>query len=113
MMLVSLEQAKAQVREVADYEDADITLKIKAASRIIVNYLQDGADVFLESSGEPYEDSNGIAIDVPEDVMLAVLVLVGIMCRNRDGDEEKLFTTANLPANVTALIYHRRQLSIA
>jgi hypothetical protein len=113
MMLVSLEEAKAQVREVRDAEDADITLKIKAASLIVVNYLQDGADSFLDSNGNTFDDSNGVAQEVPEDVMLATLVLVGIMFRNRDGDEEKLFTTANLPPQVTALIYHRRQLSIS
>lgn len=113
MMLVSLEEAKAQVREVRDVEDADITLKIKGASLIIVHYLQDGADEFLDSNGQTVDDSNGVALNVPEDVMLATLVLVGIMFRNRDGDEEKLFTSANLPPQVTTLIYHRRPLSLA
>jgi hypothetical protein len=113
MMLVTLEQAKEQVRETGDCEDDDIKLKIQAASQIIANYLQSAFDPYLDSTGTPETDADGIVLNIPDDVKMATLVMVGYLYRARDSDEEKAFGLGQLPFAVTALIYHRRPLSMA
>lgn len=113
MMLVSLDQAKAQIREIDDCSDDEITLMIEGASQTIANYLQSAFDPFLDSTGDPHVDSDGVVMDIPDDIKMATLILIGINYRNRDGDEEKLFGLGQLPFAVTAQIYHRRPLSMA
>lgn len=113
MMLVTLQQASDHLRRDTTDDDADVTLKIKAASRAAVRYLKTGADAFLDSAGDPHLDSNGNAIGVPEDVQAAVLFLVGWFSKNRDDDEIKAFQEGKLPAVVTALLYPMRDPTLA
>lgn len=113
MMLVTLQQASDQVKRDTTDDDADLTLKVKAASRAVVRYLKTAADAFLDSAGDPHLDSNGDAIGVPEDVQLAVLFLVGWFYRNRDEDATKAFEEGRLPAPVTALLYPMRKPTLA
>lgn len=113
MMFVTLDQAKEHVREACDAEDSDITLKIEGASQMIANYLQSAINPFIESTGEPYYNADGVATLLPADIKTATLVLIGYLFRNRDEDPEKAFTLGNLPPAVTAQIYHRRPLSMA
>ena len=55
-MLVSLQQASDHLRRDTTDDDADLTIKIQAASAAIMDYL--GGDVIpLLSTGEPEEDS--------------------------------------------------------
>lgn len=113
MMLVSLQQAKDALNIYIADRDAHINLLIQAASTMVVRYLKEYANTFLESTGEPFIDSNGEAPDVPADVKTAVLLLVGILLVNPDGDEAKNFSLGNLPASVTAQLYPLRMLTMA
>lgn len=113
MMLVSLQQVKDHLNIYIADEDNKITLLIQGASNMIVRYLKEYALTFLESSGQPFLDSNGNAPDVPGDVKTATLLLTGILYENPDGDEAKAFSLGNLPASVTAQIYSLRYPSIA
>src|SRR5207245_838994 len=110
MMLVTLEQASAQLRRDTTDDDADLTLKIKAASRAVVTYLKTPS--FADSAGDVIEDSSGIAIDVPEDVQIATLLLVGYFYKQRDEDAGKEFEAGALPRPVTALLYPYRTPTI-
>lgn len=105
-MLVSLDQARAHLRSDTADDDGDLTLKIKAASRAVVTYLKDPS--FADSSGGIPEDSSGIAIDVPEDVAIATLMLIGYFYKQRDEDSTKEYESGMLPRPVTALLFPYR-----
>lgn len=111
-MLVSLEQASAHLRRDTSDDDLDLTLKIMAASSAVLTYLGDGADAFTDSAGEVYEDSNGIAIDVPFDIQAATLILVGDFYKNREPTDTdpvpSAFGFGFLPRTVVALLYPYR-----
>ena|SRR6478752_9185 len=119
VMLVTLEEASAQVRRDSDDDDADLTLKIKAASGAVLNYLKsaspyipetDGSgNIILDSAGDVVylEDTAGDFL-VKDEVKLAVLYLTGIFYRDRDGQDTASWTPGYLPAPVTSLLYPLR-----
>lgn len=107
VMLVSLQQAKMRLRIDQDIEDADLTLMIQGASAAVLNYLKETPD-YIDSFGEPAVDSNGDPVDVPAEVMNAVLMLTGILSRDRDGQESEKWELGMLPRAVVSLIYTLR-----
>lgn len=108
MMLVTLQQGKDHLRRpVSTAEDDDITLKIHAASAIVVNYLDDGA-TFLDSAGDLPVDSAGEGIDVPYEVKAATLLMLGELYVNRGGGQSESFSDAHLPPAVKSLLYPLR-----
>lgn len=115
MMLVTLEQASAHLRRDTTEDDADLTLKIEAASGMVVDYIGDFADTFLDSAGDPIEDSNGVIC--PPKVQSAVLMLIGYLYRERDGSMEHTVPSqygyGYLPLGVTALLYPLRKPTVA
>ena len=112
----TLDEAKSHLRVDNDFEDADITLKIQGASQMVKNYLKSASpwlpeydsndDVVLDSNDEPvlYLDSTGQPVPKFE-VKIATLILVGILYRDRDGEEMSSWQMGYLPAPVTALLY--------
>lgn len=112
MMLITLDQASAHLRRDTADDDADLTIKIHAASAAILNYLEAGA-VFLDSSGQVVEDSNGDPVGVPFEVQVAVLYLVGEMYKNREGDASGYPIQNYLPTPVVALLYPLRVPTVA
>lgn len=85
VMLVSLQQASDHLRRDTTDDDADLLIKVKAASQAIVNYISDHS--FLNSSGEPDFDSAGNPVGVPENIQAAVLILLGNLYTDRFGNE--------------------------
>lgn len=105
--LVTLAEAKGHLRIVDSDGDADLTLKIRAASGAVLNYLKSGADVFLDSSGQTIPDSSGDPV-VPDVVKLATLYLIGTYDRDRDGGDAPAVEPGYPPAPVVALLYPLR-----
>lgn len=113
-MLISLEQGKQHLRVDNDDEDNDITLKIKGASASVLRYLKaEGIADFVDSSGQLPEDSNGVVIDVPNEVESATLLMLGYLYRQRDNDDQHEYETGYLPRPVTAILYGRRDPALA
>lgn len=88
MMLVSLQQASDHLRRDTGDDDADLTLKIKAASLAVINYL--GKDraaevIIFDSAGDVIVDSSGDPVGVPEAIQAAVMLLIGDLYADRDG----------------------------
>jgi hypothetical protein len=110
--LVTLAQARAQLRSTSTADDTDLSLKISAASRAVVQYLDGGGSAFLNSSGQPDTNSAGHPLDVPEDVQLATLMLIAEYYKNREGAQDGAidmqFGYAYLPRPVIALLYPLR-----
>lgn len=107
--LVTIEAVKKGLG--VDFEDDDdnLQLLISAASRIILRYLKpEGSAGFYDP-----ESNQVTAADVPDDVRLATIVLVGHLYREPDADTEKAYGLGQLPFAVTALIYSRRHPTMA
>lgn len=99
-MLVTLQEAKDHLRVDTTAEDADIELKIMGASQVVINYL---------ALPSPFwADQAALELAAPESVKIAVLLLVGILYRDRDGVEMGDWEFGYLPFPVTSLLYHYR-----
>lgn len=114
-MLVTLAAARAHLRIDTTDGDADLELKVKGASRAVMNYIRQSLLVgaFTDSAGDVFEDSNGVALSVPEDVQIATLFLIGYMDRNRDSDTEEGFDGLFLPKPVKSLLIHYRKPTLS
>ena len=104
MKLVTLIDAANHLR--TDNDDPMLDLYVEAASAAVLNYLKDGAEIFLDSAGVVPEDSNGDPVGVPYEVRAATLLQVGYLYKNRDTSED--YQMGYLPAAVTALLYPLR-----
>lgn len=96
-MLLTVKQAADHLR-IDDYADevADLTLKIEAASEIVLGYV--------ERTEEDYQEDSSGDSTVPKILQSAVLLLVGDMYRHRD-TEMKEYNGAALPPAVRAILY--------
>lgn len=111
VMLVSLQQASDHLRRDTDSDDADLLLKIKAASKAIIRYLGVYGTAFLNSADEVDVDSADEPIGVPEDVQMATLVLIQTMY---DGEFNKeTWSPGYLPTAVVSLLYPTRDPTVA
>jgi hypothetical protein len=109
MMLITLEAMKEHLQMDHDEDDDDIERKIKQASRIVLDNLDDD-DLYLDSGGEVLEDSDG-EIDVPETVKAAVTLLTQMLYKGElvSTDMEGNY----LPAPVKNLLYPRKLPAMA
>lgn len=106
--LVTLAEAKGALKiEGNPEDDVRLSLLIGAASASILRYLR--------STGEEYRDSNGniVAGNVEDDIKQATIMLVGLMDRNPDGDDSKIFRSDYLPAPIEAILHSRRDPALA
>ena len=116
---VSLAEAKAHLRVTHDMDDADIRLKIKAASGAIKNYMGDKSvyepdrnlddDPLLDSNWEPIVagETTGTTV-VRWEVRAATLIMIQKLY-----DQEYDFEPGYLPPEVTALVYPLRDPALA
>ena len=112
MKLVSLTEAKQRILVDHDDEDVDIELCIEAASEAVFTYLKDGVAPFVDSSGQPIEDSTGVVVAVPAAVKIATLYLVAIFYKDRDENPQEIFRQGFLPKPVTALLFPYRDPTV-
>lgn len=119
-MLVTLQQARDHLRADTDADDADLELKIEAASAAVIDYLAEFVPV--DSQGDVLIDSQGDFIGVAERSMKriksAVLLTVAYLYRERDGSQEHAVPTQwgygySLPQGATALLYSLRKPTVA
>lgn len=118
MKLISLQQAADHLRRDTSDDDTDLELKIEAASEAVMDYLGEYADLFTDSAGDVYEDSNGIALDVPKRVQQATLLTVAYLYKERDGSQEHSVDPQHgygyaLPKAATALLYSLRKPTVS
>lgn len=115
VMLVSVEQASAHLRRDTDADDLDLLGKIMGASQAVMNYIAGGGG-FTDSNGDVWEDSDGIAVDVPYDIQIACLLLIGEFYKNREAKQEGVvdasFGYGYLPQPVISLLMPYRSWSL-
>lgn len=108
MKLVTRAQARAQLMSDTDADDTHLELLIESASRFVMNYVNVNIDDFTDSAGEPYSfDTSGDPLNIPRDIQLATLYLIGWFYRNRDNDEGQEWSGfMPAPARVLLSAYH-------
>lgn len=110
-MIVTLQEASEHLRRDTTDDDADLTLKIHAASGAVLNYLKSGADAFKDTNGQFFTDTNGDIL-CPFEVKAATLLLIGEFYKNREGEQsgeiDAQFGFGYLPRPVVALLYPLR-----
>lgn len=111
-MLVTVDQAKAQLRIDTGDGDTNLALLIRAASRAVLRYLKT-PDAYQDSAGDVIADSNGDPTEVPEDVQAAVIMLTGNFMRDPSGVRPEDWAAGYLPAPVISLLYPLRDPTLA
>lgn len=99
--IIDLQEAKDHVRIVTSQFDSDISLKILAASAMVINYLKidlDGSPLEFPWSGD----------DVPWDVKAATMLVFGDLWMNRESDTSNALSPA-----VKSLLHRWRDPALA
>ena len=104
---VTVEEAKAHLRIDDDAGDDDLEAKIYSASASVLDFIQGSRDLVVNDSDQVITDSPAL----PR-VKMATLILVGILDRVRNGEEENQYQQGYLPFSVTSLIYSLRKPTI-
>lgn len=112
---LSVAQVKKRLRIDNDNEDDDIQAMILSSTSVILNYLKNQT-LYQDSNGDVLVDSNGDVIvsqppnhaGVPAEVMLSTALLVGLMYRDRDGEEMASWEQGYLPWFISAPMYQLR-----
>lgn len=87
--MITLEQAKAQLRVTHDAEDVQIQEMIDAATASILGYIKDHADTLTDTSGTiPTDTSGAPLVAIPADIQMACKLEVAHLFRNREGQSE-------------------------
>lgn len=106
--LVTIDEVKSALRisdtggDSPDDELPWLEMLITSCSIAITSYLKSGAEIYQSTDGYP------VLGDVPENVRLATIMLIGYLYREPDGDAAKAFGHGTLPFPVTAMIYQLR-----
>jgi len=114
-MLVTLQQASDHLRRDTTDDDADLTLKIMAASAAVINYLKSSTAAYETTVDS--DDNDVIVVDtngdpiVKDEVRAATLLLVGVLYKGREG--EGFNSVGNLPMAVQCLLYPLRDPAVA
>lgn len=107
--LVTLAETKGGLRFEMDETEHDVRLHllIGGASRMVLR--------FLKSTGDEYRDSNGEVVpgNVPDDIKVATIMLIGILNRNADANEDGIFEAERLPAPVESMLSSLRSPTLA
>jgi hypothetical protein len=86
MNLITLEQARAQIRSDDTVDDALVDTYIAAVSESILNYVD--VSYYIDSTGEVPVDSSNVALDVPQAWRLACMLEVARMYRFRENNAD-------------------------
>lgn len=108
--LVSLDIVKKALRVTTDDDDELLATYILAASAAVISYLKGRAEevLDLDSGGDLVSGS-----EVPSNIEMATIYMVGHFYREPDSDTDKAFEQGYLPRPVTALLYPFRDPALA
>lgn len=86
--LITLQQAKTQVRVTDDAKNYDIEQKVAQASAIVMNYIKKTTvpEEWVNNSTSP------ITYEIPADIQMATLLVVGELYMNRESGAVNIFS---------------------
>lgn len=112
--LVTLDQVKARLKVDGNVDDLNLQGLIYGASRMVLNYLNLTESAYLNSDFTMDLNSDTLAYDeVPEEVQVATILLIGYLYRNPDGAESEGWEHGYLPVPVVSILYPLRTPNIA
>lgn len=112
-LIVTIQEARDWLHLDDAETDATISRALSAASRAVVRYLKWQAGSILVIDSPPNSPPDNLA-NVVDDVAMAVLILAGILLKERDGDEAgDFFDVGYLPKPVISLLYPLRDPTMA
>jgi hypothetical protein len=106
--LVTLDEAKNHLRVMHTEEDVNILLMIHAASSAVLNYLKENVSDWDGTLIPGSSSSSNNPASLPSEVKMAVLYLIGVFYRDRDGDFLKDHDINYLPRTVVNILYPLR-----
>lgn len=108
--LVTLERVKQALRIDTTDDDQLLNAYIAAASAAVISYLKGQAQALLglDEGGELPPEA-----EIPPEIELATIMLVGHFYKEPDGNTEDAFEQGYLPKPVTALLYPLRDPTLA
>lgn len=98
IQLVTLVKVKEHLRIDQDLDDADLTDKIEQASSMILNAIGANRSKVVNDAGELVDGEPLLRVQA------VTLRLVGILSRNREGEDEKELKRGELPWSVTSFL---------
>lgn len=111
-MLVSLARVKQALRIDTSDDDGTLELYTSAASRAVVAYIKGQASQFIAIDSPPNSPPDDLS-GVDERIATAVIIIVGILYKEPDGDQAQAFSQGNLPWMATAMLYPMRDPTLA
>lgn len=107
MEIITLAQAREHLRSDTNDDDADLQLKIDAATDAVLDYISvPEADLF-DASGAPKADVRGA-----KRVQQAILLTIGWLYEDREGSMPQAIEAGHgftLPRGAAALLYSMRK----
>lgn len=112
-LVISIAEARDWLHLDDAETDAVVSRAISAASRAVIRYLKWQAGDILIIDSPPNSPPDDLST-VVDDVAMAVLMLTGILLKERDGDDAgDFFDVGYLPKRVMALLYPMRDPTLA
>ena len=113
MSLITVDQAKLQIRAGDEVDEDELQEMVDAASAMVLNYLKSASPYVqdVDSNGAPLVDSSDEPVytdTVRPEVMMATKILVGYLWRKRDENTDGEFDRGYLPMPVTAILFPLR-----
>ncbi|ULR87182.1 head-tail connector protein [Comamonas sp. B21-038] len=116
MEIITITQAREHLRSDTNDDDADLHMKIDAATDAVLDYISVPASDLFDADGEPKTGEDGQVVRGARRVQQAILLTVGWFYEDRDGSMEQAVKTGHgypLPRGATALLYSLRKPTIA
>lgn len=112
MEIISLSQAREHLRSDTTDDDADLQMKIDAATDAALDYISVPSSDLFDPSGSPKTGEDGQIVRGARRVQQAILLTVGWLYEDREGEMPQTVQAGHgftLPRGAAALLYSLRK----
>lgn len=118
MNIITPAQARDQVRSDSTADDADLQIKIDAATDAVIDYISIPITDLFNTNGTPKIGEDGAVVRGAHRVKQAILLTVAWLYTERDGTQDAGVEATHgygygLPKGATALLYSMRKPTCA
>lgn len=112
MEIITLAQAREHLRSDTNDDDADLQLKIDAATDAALDYISVPAADLFDTAGAPKVGDDGQIVRGAKRVQQAILLTLGWLYEDREGSMPQAVEAGHgftLPRGAAALLYSMRK----